>query len=126
MVEIVYEYADSWPETGPLQVNIPAVMMDIFIPPDAARRRANGYLGMNIGLLMGSSEPRLVLGSPPKWRLAVHLHLPSTGKVGQVGTIEVNALTGEIIPPSAAMIESIQERARDLTLRFTSATEPAL
>lgn len=124
MVEVVYEYADNWPETGPLQVKVPAVTMEIPIAPDVARRRANGYIGMHIGVLMGSSDPRLILDTPPLWKLAVNLHLPNVGYVGQVGTICVNAITGEVIPPSTTTLHAIQERARDFTLRFASVAEP--
>jgi hypothetical protein len=126
MVEIVYKYADDWPETGPLQVKVPAVTVEIPVSPDKARRRANGYIGMHIGILLGSSDPQLVLGDAPTWKLAVNFHLPHVGYVGQVGTIHVDAITGEVIPPSLATIHAMQERANELALRFPSAPEPAV
>lgn len=108
MVEIVYEYANKWPEAGPLQVNVPAMTIEIPVSPEQARRRANGYIGMqHIGVLMGSSDPRLVIGDTPAWKLAVNLHLPKMGYVGQIGTICVNAITGEVISPSPSTIHTM-------------------
>ena len=126
MVEIVYEYADDWPESGPLQVKVPAATVEIPVSPDMARRRANGYIGMHIGILMGSSHPQLVLGDAPVWKLAVDFHLPSVGYVGQVGTLCVDAITGEVIPPSADAVHAMQERANELARRIPSAPEPAI
>ncbi|MCB0109282.1 MAG: hypothetical protein KDE53_25340, partial [Caldilineaceae bacterium] len=65
MMEIIYEYAENWPQSGPMQVTVPSVTVDIPVSPDTARRRANGYLGVHIGLLLGTSNPRLVVGDPP-------------------------------------------------------------
>lgn len=124
-MEIVYEYAKSWPESGPLHVTVPSVAVDIPVSPDTARRRANGYLGMNVGVLLGTSDPRLIVGDRPIWKLAVNLHLPNIGYVGQVGTIAVDATSGDVIPASADTIESIRNRAHDLIVHFAPTTEPA-
>ena len=51
VMQIVYEYPAQWPDEGPLHVTVPTVSVDIPIPPEIARRRANGYLGMHIGVL---------------------------------------------------------------------------
>lgn len=123
-MEIVYELAQAWPKQGALQVCVPSITVDIPISPDAARRRANGYLGMNVGLLLGSSDPRLLMGKQPLWKLSVNLHLPTVGYVGQVGTIHVDATTGEVIPLSATTIQQYQDRAHDLVIRFAPTTKP--
>ncbi|MCB0060996.1 MAG: hypothetical protein KDE19_02730 [Caldilineaceae bacterium] len=114
MMEVVYEYAESWPQSGPMQVTVPSVTVDIPVSPDIARRRANGYLSVHIGLLLGTSNPRLVVGDPPIWKLAVNLHLPSVGYVSQVGTIAVDAINGDVIPVTQETIQSIKDRAHDL------------
>ena len=124
-MEIVYEYAKTWPKNGPLNVTVPSVTMNIPVSPDTARRRANGYLGVHVGLLLGSSDPRLIVGDPPIWKLGVNLHLPSIGYIGQVGTIEVDAQTGDVLPVSADVIESIKVRANDLIVHFAPETKPA-
>ena len=116
MMEIVYEYAESWPKNGSLHVTVPSVTVDIPVSPDTARRRANGYLGVHVGLLLGTSDPRLIVGDPPIWKLAVNLHLPSIGYVSQVGTITVDAISGDVIPADDETIESIKDQAHDLAL----------
>lgn len=123
-MEIVYELAQSWPKQGPLQVNVPSLTMEIPIAPDVARRRANGYLGMNVGVLLGASDPRLLMNDRPLWKLSVNLRLPGIGYIGQVGTIQVDAISGVVIPLSATTIQQYQDRAHDLVIRFTPATEP--
>lgn len=123
MVELVVELAQSWPDHGPLQVTIPSLTMKIPVSPDSARRRASGYLGMHVGLLLGASDPQLLLGERPVWKFSVNLHLPSCGYVGRVGAIMVDAITGAVIPLSAATIQQLQERAHDLIVHFSPATE---
>jgi hypothetical protein len=124
MIQIMYEYPERWPEQGPLAIKAPSIDLQIPVSPETARRRANGYLGLNVGILLGADEPVLVLSQPPVWRLKVNLHLPHMGKVGQVGIIEVNALTGQVVPITVAQNQSIQEAARDLATRYTPETAP--
>ena len=123
-MEIVYEYAESWPQSGPMQLTVPSVTVDIPVSPETARRRANGYLGVHIGLLLGTSDPRLIVGDPPIWKLAVNLHLPSIGYVGQVGTIAVDAISGDIIPISHETLNAMKDRAHDLIVHFAPTAEP--
>jgi len=125
-VEIIYEVVQGWPEYGPLQVTVPSMTMKIPISPDTARRRANGYLGMHVGLLLGTSDPQLVVGNKPFWKLSVNLHLPNRGYVGQVGTIKVDATTGTVIPLATAAIQHFQERAHGLIIHFAPAAEPGI
>jgi hypothetical protein len=42
-----------------------------------------------------------------------------------VGTIEVDALTGEVISPSSEQIAAMQRRANDLATRLTLSATPA-
>lgn len=120
-MEIVYEVTERWPNSGPMQVTVPSIQIDIPVSPETARRRANGYLAMHVALLLGTSDPRLLMGDPLTWKLSVNLHLPSIGYVGQVGTIQINALTGDVIPLSATDIQLYQERAYDLIGHFSPA-----
>lgn len=126
MIRIVYEYAEHWPEQGPLAIKAPPLDLKIPVSPETARRRANGYLGLNVGVLLGADEPVLVLSQPLIWRLKVNLHLPHIGKVGQVGVIEVDALTSQVIPLSIEQNRSIQEGARDLATRYAPEAAPAI
>lgn len=122
-MEIVYEVTERWPTSGPMQVTVPSIQIDIPVSPETARRRANGYLAMYVALLLGTSDPRLLMGEPLTWKLSVNLHLPRIGYVGQIGTIQINALTGSVIPLSATDIQLYQERAHDLIGHLASAAK---
>lgn len=123
-MEIVYELAQGWPDQGPLKVTVPSMTVNIPVDPDTARRRANGYLGMYVGVLLGTNDPQLIVGDRPMWKLSVNLHLPSIGYVGQVGTMKVDASTGALIPLSATVIKIFQDRAHDLIIHFSPTTKP--
>jgi hypothetical protein len=66
--------------------------------------------------------PDLAIGRRLVWRVPVWLALPTTGPLGQVGTIEVDAQTGEILF-TQALLEEIAERGNALAQHTTSATE---
>ncbi len=80
-----------------------------------ARQKVSGYMGDRISHLMGGEEPTLVLTSGRlTWRVPVMLTLPSKGTVGVVGTMDVDARTGNlIIPPDFA--EQVEAHAKALT-----------
>lgn len=121
MFQVIYECTDPWPEEGGLTLNA-QLRGEINISPEAARRRANGFLTMDIGVLIGADDPVLVWGERPVWRLTTNFYLPHMGNVGSVGVIEVDALTGKVVQPSTAQIKEIQDRARDLAIRFAPET----
>ena len=120
MVEIVYEHLEPWPENGPGLVNIPSIHIEVSISPDVARRRANGYLLTYVSMTLHAIEPKLVIAAPdvdrgpgakPCWRFSLEMRLRGVGPVATLGTIEIDAQNGEVIPLSPEQIRSIQERA---------------
>jgi hypothetical protein len=52
--------------------------------------------------------------------------IQNMGKVGQVGVIEVDALTSQVIPLSIEQNRAIQEGARDLATRYAPEAAPAI
>ena len=126
MFQVVYEYTEPWPQAGPLRV-IGQFSEEITVKPDAARRTANHYLGLDVGMALRSSQPMLVIGGKhPIWRVAVDLHWYGVGKIATLGTIDVDALTDEVIPLSDEEILHLREKANDLISRLTSTAEPAV
>ena len=123
MFQVIYEYTKKWPDKGPLRVNA-HLEGDIAITPDKARRRASGYLAGYVTMMVLAGEPVLVMSSEPKWRIPAVLHLPGLGPVSTVGTVDVNAQTGEIIPLTAEQILIMQERANEFALRLTPSANP--
>lgn len=126
MFQVVYEYAESWPQAGPLFVT-GQFAEEITVKPDAARRTANHYLGLDVGMALRSSHPMLVIGRKnPIWRLSVDLHWYGAGKIATLGFIEVDALTDEVFPLTDEEITSLREKANDLIRSLALTTEPAV
>lgn len=63
-----------------------------------ARRRVNREVVTELGTGLIGREPELVIGANQViWRVPIELSLPGLGNLGPVGTIEVDARTGEIL-----------------------------
>lgn len=88
----------------------------------AARRRVSGFVLSEISYLMGGGEPALVIGERTVWRVPVILTFPTHGPVGTVGTIDVDAETGELYT-SSQLVEEITRNAETLTARLPPETE---
>lgn len=63
----------------------------------AAKRQVNRLLLERVGNLLYAEEPNLLVGTRLLWRVPVWLGLPTRGPVGSVGTIDVDAQSGEIL-----------------------------
>lgn len=62
-----------------------------------AQRKVSKLLLDEVGNLLYGERPSLVAGRRLLWRVPVWLALPTTGPLGQVGTLDVDAQTGEIL-----------------------------
>ncbi len=85
-----------------------------------ARRKANGYLCLDVGLFFGAADPVYVDTEPPLWQVTIELVMPRTRPI-TLGTLDINAQTGNVIPLSPPQIESLQERVRAIVERTPSA-----
>jgi hypothetical protein len=63
----------------------------------AAKRQVNRLLLERVGNLLYAEEPNLLVGTRLLWRVPVWLGLPTCGPVGSVGTLDVDAQSGEIL-----------------------------
>ena len=81
---------------------------------EVARRRANVWLLEHIGNLLRAESPELVLGDRLVWRADVMLTSPSRGRVGVIGRLELDALTGDVLADES-LAEELLPRARALT-----------
>jgi len=70
---------------------------------------ATGEISTN----MHGSTPRLVVGERICWRVPVILSMPPTGDRGEVGAIDVDVETGQLII-THSLVEEIQQRAEYL------------
>jgi hypothetical protein len=87
----------------------------------ASQRRVSKLMLDRVGLFYGE-RPSLIIGNRLLWRVPIWLSLPTTGPLGQVGTLDVDVQTGEIIYTSK-ILDEIRERGHVLVERTTSQTK---
>lgn len=80
---------------------------------DVARRRANGWLLDNVGNLLIAETPELVIGDSLVWRVPVILTSPKQGHRGTCGTLDVDAVSGQVLADNTT-IEQFHVRAAQL------------
>ena len=88
----------------------------------SAQRKVSKLLLDHVGNLLYGERPSLVAGRRLLWRVPVWLALPTTGPLGQVGTLDVDAQTGEILF-TQEILDEIAERGNGLAQRTASTTE---
>ncbi len=128
MIQVLYEWEGVWPEKGELQIE-GRFMGKTFtgtipVSPKEAKRHANGYLSMDVAMAIVADEPVLIWGERPIWRMTTSLLLSEWGRVAQVGAIDVDAMTGAVIPLTPTQIQTMQDRANELASRLTLETAP--
>ena len=85
-----------------------------------ARRKVTGYLIDHVSDHLGGEQPTLAInGEQLWWRVPVVLFLTSLGRVGQVGSIDVDCQTGELLMIESH-VEGIKAHADYLATRATS------
>jgi hypothetical protein len=84
------------PDSGRLDIEI-KLTANIQITPDAARQRVSVYVGNQIADLLHGETPNLVLReNGVYWRVPVTLSSRSMGRIGQVGSIDVDVESGDL------------------------------
>lgn len=73
------------------------VSASIEIDAVTAQRTATAWLISEVGNLLIGDTPSLVIGQRTAWRVPALLTSPTRGIVGQIGAVEVNAGTGEVL-----------------------------
>lgn len=110
----------SLPQTGRLEIDI-RVSADLNLSAFAARQKVNGFILSDISYMMHAGEPTLVVSDSIYWRVPVVLSLTSHGDVGDVGMIDVNAETGQMLI-SPNLVAEVSARAEGLAARYSSET----
>lgn len=89
-----------------------------------ARRKANGYLSKEISLFCSATDGVFIPLTCPIWQFAIRFGLPRLGELGILGTLDVDARTGEPIPLITEQIERMRVRA-DAIVEFHTPTAAA-
>jgi hypothetical protein len=98
------------PERGTFQIQ---ETVTIQVSADEARRQVDRWLLHEVNSQMGAEQPVLVVGARSVWRVPVYWSTPHAGRVGAVGSVEVDVLSGEMDRSAPRKAELIQ-RAGDL------------
>lgn len=111
----------SIPKTAPIHLSF-HVVVTLNVTAEDARRRVNRQVVTELGTGLIARDPELVIaGEQIVWRVPIELSLPELGDMGQVGAVDVDARTGDLLISPAAQ-ERIIQHARRL---YTGATLPA-
>lgn len=78
-----------------------------------AKRKLSRFLLDEVSLLIGPTEPLLVVtaSSAAVWRFPLELSMAKRGRIGQVGTIDVDTQTGDLLVTAEQLLE-IKANAR--------------
>jgi len=106
----------------PVQVKVEfSLTAQVNVTDYTAQRRVTKLLLDRVGNLLYGEHPSLVVGRRLLWRVPVWLGLPTTGPVGQVGVLDVDAQTGELLF-TQQLLDDIAERGNALAQRTTPQT----
>ncbi|MGB0387606.1 MAG: hypothetical protein ACPGWR_22530 [Ardenticatenaceae bacterium] len=75
----------------------PAVMVTVNIDANTARRDATVWLVSEVGNMLKAGTGQLVITNQAVWRMPALLTSSKIGTVGQVGTVDVDAVTGKLL-----------------------------
>jgi hypothetical protein len=78
-----------------------------------AQIRANGYLTNYVSLFANADRPVWVADNRPRWRATAFLRLRGQGRVCDLGVIEVDAQTGEVVPLTNQQLQAMRKRVQD-------------
>jgi hypothetical protein len=95
-----------------------------YVLGEYARRQGDSYLSMEVSLFYSATEGVFVPLACPLWQFLIQVRLPRLGVLGKLGTLDVDARTGEVIPLTHKQIKQIRERA-DALVEFRTQTAAA-
>lgn len=106
------------PQGGQLLINI-QLSTTVKVTAFSARQKVTGFVADEISTNMHGAEPTLVVGERICWRVPVILSISPFGDRGEVGTIDVDVETGQLLL-TPNLIEEIIHRAEYLAARPSS------
>jgi len=100
-------------------VRLQIIPSRVCVTAATARHKVTRFVLDEISYLMSGGQPVLIEAEPLVWRVPVVLTYPTHGAVGQVGFIDVNAESGELLLVPET-VEEIKQNARALTAHLPS------
>ena len=108
------------PQTGQLAIDV-HLSATINVTAFSAKQKVTGFVVDEISTNMHGGEPRLIIDERICWRVPVILSLPPTGDSGNVGAIDVDIETGQLIVTHKT-IQDIKRHAHYLATYQESST----
>jgi hypothetical protein len=100
-------------DTQELNIQV-SIVATINIEAKAARRKVTGWLVSEVGNMLTGGMPQLIINQDQTtWRVPVILSSSTVGPIGEVGAVEVNAESGELII-TPALRQQIIDNAKHL------------
>ena len=106
------------PRAGQLAIDI-RLSATVNVTAFSARQMVTGFVVDEISTNMHGGEPRLIVGERICWRVPVILSMPPIGDRGEVGELDVDIETGQLMI-THALIRDIERRAEYLTAHLAS------
>lgn len=91
---------DGIQDTQELGIQI-SIVATVNIDAKTARRRVTAWLVSEVGNMLIGGTSQLVISQQTVWRVPAILTSSSVGTVGQVGVVDVDATSGEILVDEA-------------------------
>lgn len=108
-------------QTAPIHLSF-HLAVTLNITAEDARRRVNRHIVAELGTGLIARDPNLVVDDDKVfWRVPIALSLPTLGDLGLVGSVDVDAQTGDLLLSSEAQAAMIQHAER----LYAGATLPA-
>jgi len=106
------------------QQSITPVDAQGYVLSEFARKQANRYLWDHLGMHYGATAPLFLPDESPIWQVTIVFSLYELGPFS-VGSMTVEAQSGEPIPLTKSVIKQIKERVYAIIGPQTSSTNPA-
>lgn len=113
-MSVIFQTHDT--SRGQVRIDI-RIMAELNVSAFVARQKVTGYVLDRVSDHMAGDAPSLVIdGERFLWRVPVYLAVLPQGRLGQVGIIDVDAQTGQLLVTNR-LIEEMQRNARELVER---------
>lgn len=89
------------------------------ITAQSAQRKVSKLVLDQVGNMLYGEMPGLVAGSRLLWRVPIWVSSPTSGPISQVGILDVDAQTGEVLYSEEQLL-AVGEQARVLTQHSAS------
>jgi len=104
MFQIAFDEKSAW-----LAKLAPELSAEPPIEPRYARRAVNKFLGYNVTMMTLAGDPTLLVGDQTIWRVPVRFAPPDLGPMATIGSIDVDAVSGELFAPTDKEVDQMMK-----------------